>query len=404
MSDARAIAAVTATLQAILNAALLDADVATALGASVKVTSLPPDRVPTGDAEVAQVNLFLHDVTPNPGWRNTNVRSHDSDGNRVANPALALDLHYLLSAYGAKQLDIELLLGHALQALHEQPVLAPETIAAALPPALAGCGLDEQIERVRVTAEVVSGEEMARLWSAMQAKFRPTAAIRAGVVLLERRRPHRSELPVTRRNLQVRSFAPPRIATVSPSTAVAGDVLELRGVNLAAPSVRVRFPSGVVNAATVEEARLTVAVPSDLAAGAASVQVLHEVEFGTPADPHRGLESNVASFAVAPRIVIAAGATPTAARGGTLMLTLQPPLRALQRVALILGSTQFSEIRVAAGSPPATDVALPVPATTPAGVHLLRVSVDGIESPVQIDGDPASPAFGQITGPKASIT
>lgn len=57
-----------------------------------------PDRIETGDRKRNQVNLFLYQVTPNPGWRNTGLPSLDSRGDgRLSNPPLALDLHYLLT-------------------------------------------------------------------------------------------------------------------------------------------------------------------------------------------------------------------------------------------------------------------------------------------------------------------
>ena len=47
-----------------------------------------------------QVNLFLHQVTHNPAWRNVDLPSLAADGKtRLTNPPLALDLHYLLTVY-----------------------------------------------------------------------------------------------------------------------------------------------------------------------------------------------------------------------------------------------------------------------------------------------------------------
>src|SRR2546423_14161932 len=100
MSNALAVAAVSAVLKDLLNNGLIDHDVSTAVGKPVVVSVLPPDRVTTGAKEAAQLNLFLYQVTPNPGWQNAGFPSRDDQGARLTNPPLALDLHYLLTAYG----------------------------------------------------------------------------------------------------------------------------------------------------------------------------------------------------------------------------------------------------------------------------------------------------------------
>ena len=125
MSSALAIAGVTAVLRDLLNDGLINHNVSGVLGSTVTVSALPPDRVVAANGtENTQLNLFLHQVSPNLGWRNEGLPSRDSSGRtRLSNPPLALDLHYLLSAYGAEDLHAEILLGYAMQLLHETPVL-----------------------------------------------------------------------------------------------------------------------------------------------------------------------------------------------------------------------------------------------------------------------------------------
>ena len=53
---------------------------------------------------------------------------------RLANAPLALDLHYLLSVYSGGDLHAEILLGYAMQLLHEMPVLTRDAIRTALNP------------------------------------------------------------------------------------------------------------------------------------------------------------------------------------------------------------------------------------------------------------------------------
>ena len=87
------------------------------------MSASPPDRIATGAQEPNQINLFLYQVTANPGWRNADMPAWAGDGSNLTAPPLALDLHYLVTAYGSSDLDAEVLLGYATHLLHETPVL-----------------------------------------------------------------------------------------------------------------------------------------------------------------------------------------------------------------------------------------------------------------------------------------
>ncbi|MBO7942558.1 DUF4255 domain-containing protein, partial [Streptomyces sp. S9] len=90
MSNALAIAAVTATLKDLISDSLLGLDLSS-IG-SITVTATPPDRITTGQTEPNQLNLFLYQVTPNSGWRNQTLPTRDGSGQRLRNAPLALDL------------------------------------------------------------------------------------------------------------------------------------------------------------------------------------------------------------------------------------------------------------------------------------------------------------------------
>ena len=121
MSSPLAIAAVTAALKDLLNDGLLNHDLSPV--GSISVTAVPPDRVVTGQTEPNQLNIFLYQVTPNLGWRNAGLPARDGTGVRLTAAPLALDLHYLVTAYGSQDLNAEILLGYAMHLLHETPVL-----------------------------------------------------------------------------------------------------------------------------------------------------------------------------------------------------------------------------------------------------------------------------------------
>ena len=126
-------------------------------------------------------------------------------------------------------------------------------------------------------------------------------------------------------------------------------------------------------------------------AGVRGVQITRQVRFGSPGDPHQGVQSNLASFMLLPTIV-----TPpaTAQVGTTLTLTINPPVGRRQRAAVLIGG-QSVEIDPRPASAPATSTTLAFPhpgegfAPVPAPGAALRVRIDGAESRVQ--PNPAPP-------------
>jgi hypothetical protein len=215
VSSALAIAGVTAVLRDLLNDGLINHNVSGLLGSTVTVSAVPPDRVvPANGTESTQLNLFLHQVTFNTGWRNHALPSRDGSGTqRLSNPPLALDLHYLVSAYSAEELGSEILLGYAMQLLHETPVLDRKAITTALnpsppvettlPPAPAGPGRMRgwRIKWNRSSWFRIPSvpKRCPKLWTAVQSHYRPTAAYVATVVLIESSKPTKPTLPVLTR-------------------------------------------------------------------------------------------------------------------------------------------------------------------------------------------------------------
>jgi hypothetical protein len=208
MSSPLAIAAVTAALRHLLVNGLLKSDLSSV--GSFTVSTLPPDRVPTGTTEPNQLNLFLYRVTANQGWRNNALPSRNAAGERMTDPPLALDLHYVLTAYGDQDLGAEILLGYAMQLLHETPMLTPKALRAVLAPvdpvdgrtlpntfgSLSAIDLADQMQPVKIVPAFLSGEELSELWTAIRASYRPSVAYVASVVLIEASSSGRSAPPV----------------------------------------------------------------------------------------------------------------------------------------------------------------------------------------------------------------
>ena len=128
MSDYLAVGGVSAVLRWILANALTGGGPSSIIGVSSPVTALSPDLVPTGADEQPQINLFMYYASLNASFRNNALPSQDTQGRRVSNPPLALDLHYLVSAYGKNECAPEILLAWAMQVFHETPILSRKLI------------------------------------------------------------------------------------------------------------------------------------------------------------------------------------------------------------------------------------------------------------------------------------
>ncbi len=415
MSTALAIAGVTQVLRDLLNDRFVNQNVAGQIGQSVAVSTLPPDKVvQQNGVEVTQLNLFMRQVTPNLGWRNEGLPSRDGSGrNRLANPPLALNLHYLISAYGAADLHAEILLGHAMQLLHENPVIPREAIRIALQPppdqsgtlppwlrALRDSGLQDQIEQLRITPEFLSTEDMSKFWTSTLAHYRPSAAYEVSVVLIQAEDPTPNPLPVLVRRLKAQPNLAPTVPTISAvvpfgrqavvelGTTVTLEGFTLDGVTREVLLTNDRFGIEEILPATGGNAtKLAFAIPANRAADFPSgvYKLAARIKLPTEAAPRL---SNQLALTVAPHV---ANLPQTVnAGGGTASITLDftPELRAGQTARLVLGTNEFTPQPFTA---PVSSLTFQIP-NAPLGDHLARLRIDGIDSPI-IDASKSPPEF-----------
>jgi hypothetical protein len=175
MSNALAIATVTATLRHLLDRGLNAVP-------GVVVSTRPPDKA-RENCKGNQLNLFLYKTTPNAAWRNFDAPR--PAGEVAGRPLLALNLHFLLSVYGQDDDDAEpfshRLLGEAMRFLHDHTVIEPDALREALP----GSDLHLQTERVRITHEPMTIDEMSKLWTTFQTPYRLSVSYEVSTVLIE---------------------------------------------------------------------------------------------------------------------------------------------------------------------------------------------------------------------------
>jgi len=414
MSTALAVAGVTSVLRGMLEAWLVDQNANAALGgANAEVTAVAPDTIELGADAAPRLNLFLHQASPNGGWRNVDLPSRDSRGRRSASPPLALDLHYLLTAYGRQELHAEVLLGYGMQLLHEVPTLDRGEIEARLPPSLQASQLGRQVELVKITPEAMSTEEVSRLWSALQAHYRPTAAYHVSVVLIESSGAGRGALPVLSRGpvdpvtLRERGImaqadllpALPGITAVRPPGrqpgAAPGDTVTVEGHHLDGTNRAVRLENQqlevkqeIAALAGSESGLVRFAVPNlptDLPVGTYALRVLVQ----RPGETTRR-ESNQLPLTLVPDITtpFPLNVVRDPQNTATVNLTCRPEVRSHQRAVLIVGARE-----VLADAHPASTANLAFRiAEAPVGTHFLRLRIDGIDS-LLVDRSVAPPVF-----------
>lgn len=405
MSNPLAIAAVTATLRNLLQTGIdLDPD----LGGT-SVTARPPDKARGPNDTISQVNLFLYQTAPNAAWRNRDMRRQVKPG-EDGHPPLALTLHYLVTAYGKDNEDVSghHLLGRSMSILHDHPLLGAAEIQAALPKN----DLHEQVERVRITPQPMSLEELSKLWTTFQTQYRISAAYQASVILVDSTRAVKSAPPVLRRGSEDRG--PVALASPSPTLSEArapapwpsarlGDELTLHGLHLSHGCLTARIASQRLPApieiaseegATESRLRLLLRGPDDdpdalsrWAPGFYTVELLVQ---------HPDLPawtSNEVPFSLAPTITV----SPLAAQPGDVALTVEcsPRLRPGQRVLLLFGDRQVEAETIDTPADPTlpSTVEFTVPdVPEPAGDHddyVVRLRVDGVDSlPVILAGTP----------------
>jgi hypothetical protein len=383
MSNALAIAAVTATLEAILGQVTLDSDLS-----DTQFTALPPDKA-RGSITSNQLNLFLYQVLPNAAWRNMDVPTRVKPG-ETGMPPLALDLRYLMTVFGRENDNSQPfdhhLLGKAMSILHDHALLGPDEIKLAL----SGSGLDQQVERVRLTLKPMSLEDISRLWTGFATQYRLSVGYDVSVVLIDSTQPVKTPLPVLTRGAQDKGLGAqadlippfPALDTAQPPnqqvSARLGDIITLTGHNLDGTNLGVIFnhplwtsPVEVAPQPGSTSTQLRVQIPNQPAVWPAGFYTL-QVAVQRPGETYRRT-TNELPMTLAPRITI--GPQSAAAGNITFTVTCGPEIRPGQATALLLGDQEVH------GPALTTQTSsLPFATTLVKGDYYVRLRVDGVDS------------------------
>jgi hypothetical protein len=422
MSNALAIAAVTATLRNLLE----NVNQGTGLnGSNVAITTKPPDKARDGTSTDNQINLFLYQVLPNAAWRNMDIPQSVRSG-ETAIPPLALNLYYMLTAYGEGDDDSlgHRLLGHAMSIFYDHPLLGAQEIKDALPPEI-DSDLENQIERVRITLQPLTVEEIFRLWSGFLTQYRISVSYEICVVLIESTRAVRTPLPVLTRGKDDRgvksqaSMLPPfttltklTLPTIIQSAIQVGERLTIEGFHLDAKNTQILltqtrfgFTWQLAPEAGITAQKMTVTIPAtppaiqppDPTAPTTWPVGFYSVSLRFTNDDGFTTTSNELPLALAPTISnIQLQGDKTDA---TIALDCNPGVLPGQRVALLIGDR---EVPFAFPPPPSSPPQSPQAITSlsfhvgaiDSGTYFVRLRVDGVDS-LLIKQDPQTnlPAF-----------
>jgi hypothetical protein len=370
------------------------------------VTTLPPDKA-RGNNNANQLNLFLYQVLPNAAWRNMNMPGQVIPG-ETGSPPLPLTLHYLLTAFGRDNDTVQpfshQLLGKAMSVLYDHALLGPDEIRAATATSLPTSDLDRQVERVRITLQPMSLEEISKLWTGLATQYRLSVSYEVSVALIESTQLSRTPPPVLTRGPADQGFPshgnllspfPALEEVILPNkqpSALLGDTLTLNGQNLDGTNLRVVFhhplwasPQEIAPLAGGTATQLKVTVPNTPAlwpAGFYTVAVLVQ----RPLETYRR-STNELVFSLAPRVTIVPPSTASAS-SITYTVTCAPEIRPEQRAVLLFGDQETP------ADPHATQTAtLTFVATNVApGDYLIRLRVDGVDS-LLVNRSVTPPAF-----------
>ncbi len=400
MSSSDALATVTATLQHLLSNAT-----------TANTVSTQPPSIARLNNSGSQINIFLYNTYTNTTFSNGPI-PHTSKNNQAGHPPLALVLKYLITSYGSSDDDIDgqQLMGQTMSLLHNHPLLGRSNIEGISP----NSNLHEQVERIRITPDNLSLDDMSKLWSSFQsAEYRLSTGYEISVVLINNTRPQKTPLPVLRRGdddqgpkVMIGSLATLtglKFINQKPSAEL-GDIITLVGKNL----------SHINSVLRLEHPQLTDPIDIELQANTESTTINAQLTqlvddpvlgFNWPAGFYTAsivtqtvntpaLSSNVIAMPLAPQIE---SISPNNAPAGDVVFTIEclPQIRDEQKVSVLFGSEQITPDSVI--TPPDATAVTTLTFTAEnisarAAPYTLRLRVDGIDS-LPIDFSGTTPRF-----------
>lgn len=438
MSNHLAIATVTAVLNKLLQEGISQ-DVPGA-----QITTQRPDA-PGGNVSGARINAFLYHATPNTAWRNADIRTRRPKGDLVKHGQASLDLHYILTFYGNEQrLEPQRLMGSSIQTLVDSPLITQEmireTVSSSTIQELEGSTLAEQVQLVKFFPSDITTEELSRVWSVFfQIPYSLSFAYQATAVVIQGRKPGKSPLPVRSRRFFTSPVRPvlDKVSTPgslnTPITLDSHLILQGRQLQSGQTSnqdnvkVQVQLGQARLTPPQVSKQQVEITLPTlssaekaRLRAGAQGIRVAH-VETVSDNDNHSqdfSILSNLVPIVLCPTIL----STPVANEQpfsldvseidedvytGQLSLSVDVTVATHQSTYLLLNDQERdTQVYVCKGERRTADtnrLTFPLKEIR-AGTYLVRVQIDGAESPLEVDSPESdNPMVQRYIGPLVTI-
>lgn len=434
MSNPLAIATVTAALEMKLQ------DAANmAVGSANIQIGRPDDNI--GQGNKPTVSLYLYQVMPNKALRNNCQPVRNQTGSLTENPAVALDLYYLMSFYGdTEKFEPERMAARVVQMLESKPILSRafiEKVIAENDPILKSSNLHKSAETVKATLLEMDLESMSKLWSIFfQVPYALSLPYICSYVLVEGDEMGGPALPVTTRSVTPMPLSKVSISSIEAESGSSDPIvwdkkIRVKGLGLAKTDLRLQI-DGIdadLTKADIQSKEillpLTTVVLSDpvflaglspadlaaelsktrLSAGLKNIQLLDPPPTGAPAHLYR--RSDLVSFPLRSKLKsisydngvkkIKVIFSPAITKGQSVRLLLDE---------LVTDSPKnfvLSSDAVLDADYPVDELMFPVGETI-GSTYLVHAQVDGVVSTPEIESDPTDPNYGQITGPKVTVT
>ena len=415
MSNYLAIATVTATLQRILQDTV-QVDVEGA-----RVTTVRPDNVGRGIPETG-VNIFLYRVAP-VNWLNQDLPGRRSTGELNKRPQIALELNYIITCYGNEvELEPQRLLGSVIRTMHSQHTLESEAIRNTLDDSsvcyLRESDLAQQIDSVTFAPLGLSTEDLSTIWSIFQTSYSLAIVYQASAVLIESQKIPRRALPV-RKSIISASPQKPVISKVTSLDALTevwqsteerliltNSTIAIEGIRLQGNNNLVRIGSIDIIPQEISDRKIVLDLSTisngELHAGVQGIQVIKRND-----RERRINESNVFPLVLLPTLekIVVEAVNPIGEEQYSVRVSIatQPTMGKNQRLNLLLNSTTGERSREYIFKIPPLEadsdrIITEISAIT-AGVYLVRLQVDGVESLLTVETDPNSPNYQKYIAP-----
>ena len=407
MSNFFAIATVTAAIVNVLQAIKQDV-------AGATITAKPLD-VSNSEAPSNRLNVFLYRITPNIGYRNANLPTYNQGGELVRSPLISIDLHYLLTAYGAQNDDLmaHQILASAMRIMEENAILTKKVIrdtVATVSKLTFGdrsSDLADQIENIRLSFSNISIEELSNIWSSSQTNYRLSATYQASVVLLESVSQPKIAPVVRDRMLYVLPITESFIESIEPQIVEYGPKAKIRiiGRNLKADAVRVYIDNisfAPREQDTVNPDRISMKIPEGLPVGLRQVRVVQPMMMGLPPKEHEtAFSSNTVPFILCPSIV---SLSPQKIMpGNDLTVRFLPPAKPADDVSILIGNKIISVPKRLENTPPIQEVTVKIPEDTKPDRYIVRIRINNTDSLTKQDDNPDSQTYGQFVLPAVEV-